>query len=260
MKRYLSQWSQNWLPLVAILTLIPIWEATCRVFSVPTFILPAPSDIALAFSQVPLERWLDNLWATLRIALLGFGISFLISIPLAIMMVNSKFLTKALFPILVVIQSTPVVAIAPLLIVILGTGDAPRLTITCLITFFPLVVSATTGMLATPPELIELSRSLSVKNSKTIWQIRLPYAIPHIFSGVKVAITLAVIGSVIAEFVAAEKGLGYLVQFSTSYFKIPQAFAALVFLSLVSMLLFKAVSWVQRSCFSWSLTEEEKQR
>ncbi len=176
------------------------------------------------------------------------------------MMVNSKFLTRALFPILVVIQSTPVVAIAPLLIVILGTGDAPRLTITCLITFFPLVVSATTGMLATPPELIELSRSLSVKNSKTIWQIRLPYAIPHIFSGVKVAITLAVIGSVIAEFVAAEKGLGYLVQFSTSYFKIPQAFAALVFLSLVSMLLFKAVSWVQKGYFSWSLTEEEKQR
>ena len=207
-----------------------------------------------------MERWLDNLWATLRIALLGFVISFLISIPLAIMMVNSKFLTRALFPILVVIQSTPVVAIAPLLIVILGTGDAPRLTITCLITFFPLVVSATTGMLATPPELIELSRSLSVKNSKTIWQIRLPYAIPHIFSGVKVAITLAVIGSVIAEFVAAEKGLGYLVQFSTSYFKIPQAFAALVFLSLVSMLLFKAVSWVQKGYFSWSLTEEEKQR
>jgi len=200
------------------------------------------------------------LWATLRIALLGFVISFLISIPLSIMMVNSKFLTKALFPILVIIQSTPVVAIAPLLIVILGTGDAPRLTITCLITFFPLVVSATTGMLATPPELIELSRSLSVKNSKTIWQIRLPYAIPHIFSGVKVAITLAVIGSVIAEFVAAEKGLGYLVQFSTSYFKIPQAFAALVFLSLVSMLLFKTVNWVQRGFFSWSLTEEEKQR
>ncbi len=222
--------------------------------------MPAPSDIALAFSLVSIEHWFDNLWATLHIALLGFAISFLISIPLAIMMVNSKFLTKAIFPILVIIQSTPVVAIAPLIIVILGTGDAPRLTITCLITFFPLVVSATTGMLATPPELIELSHSLSVKNSKTIWQIRLPYAIPHIFSGIKVAVTLAVIGSVIAEFVAAEKGLGYLVQFSTSYFKIPQAFAALVFLSIVSMLLFKAVSWIQKVYFAWSLSEEEKQR
>ncbi len=260
MKRLASYWSHNGLPLLAILALIPLWELICQVFSVPTFILPAPSDIFIAFNQVSADRWLDNLWATLRIALLGFGLSFVISIPLAIMMVSSKFLTRAVFPLLVVIQSTPVVAIAPLLIVILGTGDAPRLAITCLITFFPLVVSATTGMLATPPELIELSRSLNVNTKKTIWQIRLPYAIPHIFSGIKVAITLAVIGAVIAEFVAAEKGLGYLVQFSTSYFKIPQAFAALMFLSLVSMLLFKSVSWIQKGCFAWSLSDEEKQR
>ncbi len=258
MKSFYAYWSKNGLPLLAMLALIPIWELICRVFSVPTFILPAPSDIVHAFTQVSAARWFDNLWATLRIALLGFGLSFIISIPLAIMMVSSKFLTRAIFPLLVVIQSTPVVAIAPLLIVILGTGDAPRLAITCLITFFPLVVSATTGMLATPPELIELSRSLNVDSKKTIWQIRLPYAIPHIFSGVKVAITLAVIGAVIAEFVAAEKGLGYLVQFSTSYFKIPQAFAALVFLSIVSMLLFKSVSWIQKGLFAWSLSEDEK--
>lgn len=136
MKGLLAKRSQNWLPLLAILTLIPIWEGVCRLFAVPTFILPAPSDIALAFTQVSAERWLDNLWATLRIALFGFALSFALSIPLAIMMVNSKFLTRAIFPLLVVIQSTPVVAIAPLLIVILGTGDAPRLAITCLITFF----------------------------------------------------------------------------------------------------------------------------
>ncbi len=74
MKRYFSQWSQNWLPLIAILAIIPIWEAICKIFSIPTFILPAPSDIAIAFTQVSMERWLDNLWATLRIALLGFVI------------------------------------------------------------------------------------------------------------------------------------------------------------------------------------------
>ncbi|OEF25555.1 ABC transporter permease [Vibrio rumoiensis] len=248
---------QNSLPTLAMIAILPIWEIVCRVFSIPSFILPSPSAIADAFMQVSAERWLDNLWATLRIALLGFGLSLLISIPLAIMMVSSKFLTKAVFPLLVIVQSTPVVAIAPLLIVILGTGDAPRLVITCLITFFPLVVSATTGMLSTPPELIELSKSLNVSSTKTIWQIRLPYAIPHIFSGIKVAITLAVIGAVISEFVAAEKGLGYFVQFSTSYFKIPQAFAALVFLSAVSMLLFKSTHWVQKAFFAWSLPQEK---
>lgn len=245
------------LPILTMLAILPIWEIACRVFAIPSFILPSPSAIATAFMHVSAERWLDNLWATLRVALFGFAISLTISIPLAIIMVSSKFMTKAIFPLLVIIQSTPVVAIAPLLIVILGTGDAPRLAITCLITFFPLVVSATTGMLTTPPELIELSKSLNVSTSRTIWQIRLPYAIPHIFSGIKVAITLSVIGAVISEFVAAEKGLGYFVQFSTSYFKIPQAFAALVFLSAVSMLLFKSVQWIQKGFFSWSLPKDE---
>ena len=122
-----------------------------------------------------------------------------------------------------------------------------------LITFFPLVVAATTGMEATPKELIELSKSLRAKPSREIWQIRLPYAIPYIFSGLKVAITLAIIGAVIAEFVAAEKGLGYFIQFSTSYFKIPQAFASLFLLSIISLLLFQSIKVVQKLFFSWSI-------
>ena len=246
------------LPFLTLLALLPLWELVCRLGHIPVYLLPAPSDIARAFVAVSPERWLENLWATLQVALLGFAISIGISIPLAVVMVRSEFLTRTLFPLLVVVQSTPVVAIAPLLIVILGSGEAPRLAITCLITFFPLVVSATTGMLATPPELIELSKSLRASGAREIWQIRLPYAIPHIFAGLKVSVTLAIIGAVIAEFVAAEKGLGYFVQFSTSYFKIPQAFAALLFLSAVSLLLFKSVQWVQRAFFAWSLPADER--
>ncbi len=221
------------------------------------FVLPAPSDIAEAFFQVESQRWAGHLWATVSIALQGFLLSIAISIPMAMMMVRSRFLARTLYPLLIIIQSTPVVAIAPLLIVILGTGEAPRLVITCLITFFPLVVSATTGMLATPPEMIELSRSLKAPVHKEIWQIRLPYATPYIFSGLKVAITLSIIGAVVAEFVAAEQGLGYFVQFSTSYFKIPQAFAALFFLAAVSLILFKLIQWIQKIGFAWSLTKTE---
>ncbi|NVK38820.1 MAG: ABC transporter permease [Gammaproteobacteria bacterium] len=249
---------QPMLPFITLLALLPVWEFICWFAKVPNFVLPSPSEIISAFLNVEITRWLDHSWATLRVALLGFALSIAISIPLAVIMVRSQFLTKTLFPLLVVIQSTPVVAIAPLLIVILGSGEAPRLAITCLITFFPLVVAATTGMLATPPELIELSKSLRASPVKEIWQIRLPYAIPHIFSGLKVAVTLAIIGAVIAEFVAAEKGLGYFVQFSTSYFKIPQAFAALIFLSIMSLVLFKAVHWIQTLYFSWSLPAQEK--
>lgn len=249
---------QPFLPALTLLALLPLWELACRIFVIPNFILPAPSEIGKAFYTLDMLRWAEHAWATLRVALLGFALSICISIPLAVIMVRSPFLRKTLYPLLVVIQSTPVVAIAPLLIVILGSGEAPRLAITCLITFFPLVVATTTGMLATPPELIELSKSLRASVIKEIWQIRLPYAIPHIFSGLKVAVTLAIIGAVIAEFVAAEKGLGYMVQFSTSYFKIPQAFAALIFLSLLSLLLFKTVHWVQAWCFSWSIPKQNK--
>lgn len=245
------------LPILALVSLIPLWELICRWFEVPVFVLPAPSDIAEAFFQVEGQRWAGHLWATVSIALQGFLLSIAISIPMAMLMVRSRFLARTLYPLLVIIQSTPVVAIAPLLIVILGTGDAPRLVITCLITFFPLVVATTTGMLATPPEMIELSRSLKAPIHKEIWQIRLPYATPYIFSGLKVAITLSIIGAVVAEFVAAEQGLGYFVQFSTSYFKIPQAFAALFFLAAVSLTLFKMIQWVQKVGFSWSLTKTE---
>lgn len=249
---------QRWLPIATLASLIPLWELSCRLLGVPDYVLPRPTTILEAFARVDVALWAGHLWATLRVALIGFMLSLLISIPLAIAMVRSRYLTKTLYPLLIIIQSTPVVAIAPLLIVILGTGEAPRLAITCLITFFPLVVAATTGMLSTPSELAELSRSLRVPPSREIWQIRVPYAIPHLFSGMKVAITLAIIGAVVAEFVAAEKGLGYFIQYSTSFFEIPQAFAALLFLSAASLILFRTVTWIQKVFFAWSLPKEER--
>ncbi len=246
------------LPTLTLISIVPAWEVLCRLFEVPDYLLPSPSRIAEAFMEVDASRWFNHLWATLRVAVLGFGLSMLISFPLAIAMVCSRYMTRTLYPLLVIIQSTPVVAIAPLIIVMFGTGDAPRLTITCLLTFFPLVVAMTTGMMETPSELIELSRSLKAGRHKEIMQIRLPYATPHIFSGMKVAITLAIIGAVVAEFVAAEEGLGYFIQFSTSYFKVPQAFSALIFLSAVSLIMFKLIQWSQKRFFAWSLPKEQR--
>ncbi|KAA0694116.1 ABC transporter permease [Halopseudomonas laoshanensis] len=237
--------------------LIVLWEVVCRVFELPAYVLPAPSAIGAAFFEVEMIRWLDHLWATLRVALMGFALSIVISIPLAIIMMRSELLSRTLYPLLVVVQATPVVAVAPLIIVMMGSDDPSRVLITCLLTFFPLVVSTATGINETPPELIELSRSLDAPLRRETWQIRIPYAIPHIFSGLKVAITLAIIGAVVAEFVAAEKGLGYFIQFSTSFFKIPQAFAGLFFLAAVSLLLFKSVQWTQQIFFAWSLPKKK---
>lgn len=239
--------------LVSLVGVILFWELAVRLFAVPSYLLPSPSSIFNAFSSIGIDRWGLHLWATLRVAMIGYVLSIAIAIPLAIVMMRSPLLSKTLYPLLVVIQSTPVVAVAPIIIVVLGAGDAPRVVITCLITFFPLVVSTATGLAATPPELIELSRSLRAPAFREITQIRLPFAVPYIFSALKISITLAVIGAVVAEFCASEAGVGYFIQFSTSLFKLPQAWAGLFVLAALSLILFQAVLLVQKLLFPWSL-------
>lgn len=246
------------LPLITFFLILVIWEAGTRLFSVPSFVLPAPSRILGGFESVTAGRWMEHIWATLRVALIGYAVSFVISLPIAVGLAKSRLLSGAFYPLLVVIQSVPVVAVAPIIIVVLGTGDAPRVVITFMISFFPLVVSMTTGLAATPPELIELSRSLRAPSFREITQIRLPYATPYIFSGMKISITLSVIGAVVSEFVAAEKGIGYFIQFSTSMFKLPQAWAGLVILVIMSLVLFQLVSLAQRIFFPWSLPKGQK--
>lgn len=244
------------LPVLTFVLILVLWEAGTRLFQVPSFVLPAPSRILGGFGAVGVGRWAEHVWATLRVALMGYAVAIAVSLPIAVGLARSRLLSRALYPLLVVIQSVPVVAVAPIIIVVLGTDDSPRIVITFMISFFPLVVSMTTGLMATPSELIELSRSLRATVWREIAQIRLPYATPYIFSGLKISITLAVIGAVVAEFVAAEKGLGYFIQFSTSMFKLPQAWAGLVVLVAMSLLLFQAVAQVQRRLFPWSLPKE----
>jgi NitT/TauT family transport system permease protein len=257
LKSWIQYQANRFAPALFFIGLVFLWELVCQLGNVPNYILPSPSAIISAFFDVEFSRWMTHLWATLRVALMGFVLSICIALPLSIGMMRSELMNRILYPALIVIQSTPVVAVAPLIIVLLGTDDPSRVLITCLITFFPLVVSTTTGMLETPPEMIELSQSLRAPRYRETWQIRIPYAIPHIFSGLRVSITLAIIGAVVAEFVAAEEGLGYFIQFSTSFFKIPQAFAGLIFLSIISLLLFKSVQWVQVWLFPWSLPKKK---
>lgn len=257
LKYWVLHQANRFAPALFFVGLVMLWELVCQLGDVPNYILPSPSAIITAFFNVEFSRWMTHLWATLRVALMGFVLSICIALPLSIGMMRSELMNRVLYPALIVIQSTPVVAVAPLIIVLLGTDDPSRVLITCLITFFPLVVSTTTGMLETPPEMIELSQSLRAPRYRETWQIRIPYAIPHIFSGLRVSITLAIIGAVVAEFVAAEEGLGYFIQFSTSFFKIPQAFAGLIFLSIISLLLFKSIQWIQAWWFPWSLPKKK---
>lgn len=242
----------NFAPVIAILVLIAIWEAACHIFSIPDFIFPSPSNIVEAFNKVGISVWWEHSYSTIKTCIVGFLLSFTLALIAAIAMTSSRTIKNTFYPLLVIIQSTPIVAIAPLLTVMLGTGEPPRVIITVLITFFPLVVSMTTGLSSTPQEFLELSRSIGAPKYREYTQIRFPYAVPFIFSGVKIAITLSIVGAVVAEFVAAERGLGYFIQFSTSYFSIANAFAGLVLLSLLSLLLFYSTLLLHKLIFPWS--------
>jgi NitT/TauT family transport system permease protein len=254
----LRVWADRLAPTAAFVGLVVIWEAACRLFAIPSFLLPSPSAIVKAGLEISAAQWLGHIGATLRVALMGYAAAIVVSIPLAVALVNWRFLSRTLYPILVIIQSTPIVAVAPIIVVTLGASDLPRVVITFLIAFFPIVVSTVTGLMATPEELIELSRSLRAGRAREMLHIRLPFAVPYIFSALKISVTLAIIGAVVAEFVAAERGLGFFIMFSTSFFKIPQAFAGLAILVALSLLLFQLCTLAQRWFVPWSLPKSDR--
>jgi NitT/TauT family transport system permease protein len=245
-------------PPLAFVALIAAWEGLTRLFSVLSFLLPSPSAIVEAAFGTSWQVWLGHIWATLRVALIGYALAIVVGVPLAVALASSRLLSRTLFPLLVIVQSTPVVAIAPIIVVTLGSSDLPRVVITFLIAFFPIVVSTVTGLLSTPEELIELSRSLRAGRLRELLHIRLPFALPHVFSALKISTTLAVVGAVVAELVAAEKGLGFFIAFSTSFFKVPQAFAALAILVAISLGLFRLVPLAQRLLAPWSLPKTQQ--
>lgn len=238
--------------LLVFLLVLCIWEAACRGLQLPEYIIPSPMAIAQATYEMGFGRWMEHLRATLEVALAGYVVAIVMALPLAVAVTRSPLLSRIIMPWLVVIQSTPIVAVAPIIVVTLGAGVLPRVVITTLIAFFPLVVSTALGLTSVPAELVELSRSLRATTARQYWQIRLPFAVPYVFSALKVSITLAIVGAVVAEFVAAEKGLGYLILYATSSFKVPLAFAALALLVLCSLALYAAVQWMHRRLFPWS--------
>lgn len=242
-------------PVAALALLVLAWEASVHAFKIPVYLLPAPSVIwrdcvAIAGSIA----W--HTYATMVTIMLGFVASIVVSLPLAMLLTSSPTVANAVYPILVFTQSIPKVALAPILVVMLGANELPRVVITFLVAFFPLVIAMATGFLSVPPELIELGKSYKASRLRELYRIRLPYAVPFIFGGLKVAITLAVVGAIVAEFVNADRGLGYLIITSTAFFKVPVAFGAVILLSLIGILLFQAVVVIERVFFPWSSSVE----
>ncbi len=198
---------------------------------------------------LPLPR--RTSWVTLYETLGGFALSILVGVPLAVLIVYSPALKSALYPLIVLTQSVPKIAIAPVLLLVVGHGEIPKIIVAFLVAFFPVVVDTATGLAATPPELLDLSRSYRASAFKTFLKVRLPMALPFFFAGAKVAITLSVIGAVVGEFVGSDQGLGYVILSATSYWKTELAFSSMILLSVMAIVLFGAVALVERIACPW---------
>lgn len=231
--------------------LVAVWEASVHLFAIPGYLLPAPTAIweALQANAANVAR---HAAATSRTIALGFIASILVSLPIAVAITSSRVMANTIYPFLVLTQSIPKVALAPILVVLMGANELPRVVITFLVAFFPLVLAIAAGLQSVPAELIELGRACRASRWKELVRIRLPYAVPFIFSGLKAAITLSVVGAVVAEFVNADRGLGYLIVTSTAFFQVPLAWAALIVLSVLGIALFQIVALVERIAFPWA--------
>lgn len=244
-------------PVGALVIFVAVWELACRALHVPAYLVPAPSAILTDTWQLA-GTVMMHTQATTETVLLGFLASLVISLPLAVLITASPVVANAIYPLLVLTQSIPKVALAPILVVIFGSNELPRVVVTFLVAFFPLVLAIAAGITAVPPELIELGRACRANWWRELWRIRLPYAVPFVFSGLKAAITLSVVGAVVGEFVNADRGLGYLIVTSTAFFKVPLAWGALVLLSLMGIILFQAMVIIERVFFPWSVGTDKQ--
>jgi NitT/TauT family transport system permease protein len=243
------------LPTLTIAALIGLWWLATIVFDWKPFLVPTPKDV---WQEMQRQRNLlpGHVETTLRETLEGFVLAIAIGVPVAIAIAYSKILEATIYPALVALNAIPKIAIAPLLVIWMGFGAGPKVAMVVLICFFPIVISTATGLKSTPVEFIELARSLSASQLQQFVKVRFPAALPYVFVGLKVAITLAVIGSVVGEFVGATEGLGYVIVASGQNANTSLAFAAIVLLSLLSIVLFYALVLAERLLVPWATHEQ----
>lgn len=244
------------LPAVFFVAFLVAWELGCAVFDVPEFLLPAPIAILAKIAEIP-QRMLLHTLATLEEVVYGFALASVVGILLATITAHSRLVARTLFPLLVMSQTIPTIAIAPVLVIWFGPGDAARLIVVFLIAFFPIVVNTTAGLLRVDAELIDLVRGLNASRWKIFVKIRFPNALPHIFTGMRISIALSVIGAVVAEYVAATKGLGYLVFSANTNVDTKLVFAAVVLLATMGIILFQLVRLAQRLAVPWAQSTRE---
>jgi len=232
-------------PVAVIVAVLALWEAGTRALGVPVFLLPPPSVI-VASMQAHAALLMHHAWVTTLEIILGYALSILVGVPLALAIFLWPPFARSVLPLLVSSQAMPKVAVAPLLLVWFGFGMLPKVLIAFLIAFFPIVINTAVGLASIEPEKIHLARSMGFGPLATFFKIRLPNALPAIFGGLKISITLAVVGAVVGEFVGGDAGLGYLLMVANGSMDTPLLFAGIVGLTVLGVAFYLLVELAER--------------
>lgn len=239
--------------LIALVLLLVVWQFGTALFGVPEFILPKPAAIAADIAgNIP--YFVPNIGTTSLVILIGFIASLVVGLPIAVMLAYSKALNRSIYPLIVGSQVVPKVAIAPLMTVWFGFGLSPKVAIVITIAFFPVVVNTVVGLRSVPPQLIYLGQSMGASAWQIFWKFCVPHALPSMLAGAKMAAVLAVIGAVVAEFVGADSGLGYVILAAASNFDVTRQFSAIVLLSIVGLIFFWLIELIERWLIPWHVS------
>lgn len=249
---------QAWLPWLVIIGMFVVWEIVVRAFQIQQFILPAPTAIAASMIKwwVPL---LDNSWQTLMTTLIGFFLAVIFGLMLGVAIGSSSLLYHGLYPLLIGFNSVPKVAVVPILVIWFGIGTVPAVITAFMISFFPIVVNVATGIATVEPELRDVLRALGARPSDIIRKVGLPRAMPYFFASLKIAITVAFVGSIIAETVAANKGIGHLMILASSRFDVPLVFAGLIVTAIMGVAMYVAAVAIENRTTGWAMRGQNDQ-
>ena len=245
-----------WPTLFTVLGLV-VWEVTVRTMGIRSIILPPPSEI-FETMVARYDLLLDHLWPSLYLTVLGFLFAVVGGILVAIVITYSEVIRLGFYPVIVVSQVIPKIAIAPLFVVWFGTGTMSSLLLAFLISFFPMTINSAMGFQSVDEDIQRMARTFMGTRWQIFWKIRMPNALPYIFGGMKISITLAIIGVIVAEFVASQEGLGFLILFTQGILDTPMMMATLFVLGCIGFGLYGIVLGFEKRAVYWKAEEDEK--
>ena len=245
--RFVASWL--W-PATVFALLLIAWEAYVRISGILPVILPAPSAV-LSYTWDQRALLLENAWPTLFQCLLGFALAVIGGIAIAVVITQFTTIRRGFYPLVVGIALIPKISVAPLFTLWFGAGSVARVSLVFFIAFFPMVVSPASGLMSVDAGLLRMARAFGASPWQIFWTLRVPSALPYIFDGMKVAMSLAVIGIIVAEFVTADRGLGYLVIFATGLLDTTMMLAAIILLSVIGLGLYFAIEAAGKVAVYW---------